>query len=134
MSVGKRVRDGGKAALWRVRVSGQSRSGLTVRAYCRAEGLGEAAFYWWRRTLARRDGDSAGPSQGRGPSDAPGSPCAGALRPARGTFVELAVPAVSEGAPPVEVVLRCGRVLRVREGFSPETVSRLAALLEGEAC
>jgi hypothetical protein len=26
----------------------------SVREYCRAEGLREAAFYWWRRELARR--------------------------------------------------------------------------------
>jgi len=34
----------------------------------------------------------------------------------------------------VEVVLRDGRVLRVREGFSPEMVSRLVALLEASPC
>jgi len=134
MSVGNRIRgcsgDGnsGKAALWRARVSGHSRSGMTVRSYCRAEGLGEGAFYWWRRELARRAGELEGASQVPVPAGE------GVLRPARSAFLELAVPLVAEDGPPVEVVLRCGRVLRVREGFCSETVSRLAALLEGEAC
>lgn len=123
-----RCRDRGKAALWRARVAACSRSGMTVRAYCRSEGLGEGAFYWWRRELARGAVDLEGASQVPGPAGED------VLRPARSTFVELAVPAVREDGPPVEVVLRCGRVLRVREGFSAETVLRLASLLEGEAC
>src|SRR5262249_22671492 len=31
------------------------RSGLSIRAFCGAEGIGEHLFYWWRRELTQRD-------------------------------------------------------------------------------
>jgi hypothetical protein len=39
---------------WQEIVRGQRQSGQSVRAYCRAAGIEESAFYWWRRELARR--------------------------------------------------------------------------------
>jgi len=39
-------------------VSRQATSGQTVRAWCREHEVTEAAFYWWRRELARRDAKS----------------------------------------------------------------------------
>ena len=132
-----RGRNLAKEALWRERMASQVESGLSVRAYCRAEGVGEARFHWWRRELRLRDVESAGPpeaSRGNGASsDAP----------VRSAFVEVTPLEVgSDGvsvdgfalAPPVEVVLVGGRVLRVRDGFAPETVSRLVSLLEAGSC
>jgi hypothetical protein len=132
-----RGRDLAKEALWRERMSSQVESGLSVRAYCRAEGVGEARFHWWRRALKLRDAESAGtPEASRvngASSDAPG----------QSAFVEV-TPSVAKGdglpvatdasVPLVEVVLGAGRVLRVRDGFAPETVSRLVALLEEGSC
>jgi transposase-like protein len=40
-----------KANQWRERIAGQERSGLTVRQFCKGEGVGEHCFYWWRRRL-----------------------------------------------------------------------------------
>ena len=48
-------RDGKKESKWRRHVAGQVTGGLPVRAYCRARGLSENSFYWWRRELQRRD-------------------------------------------------------------------------------
>ena len=132
MSCRKRVRgrDLAKEALWRSRVASQRESGVSVRAYCQKERVGEAAFQWWRRELALRDREvPARDGAGGG----------GGLRAtARGAFVEVSCLASagsgSTEASPVEVVLRDGRVLRVREGFSPEMVSRLVALLEASPC
>jgi hypothetical protein len=39
---------------WQEVVRGQSLSGQSVRAYCKAAGIEESAFYWWRRELAQR--------------------------------------------------------------------------------
>jgi len=50
-------RDPKKEALWRRQVRGQARSGMTVRAWCLHEQVNEATFHWWRRELARRDGE-----------------------------------------------------------------------------
>ncbi len=38
---------------WRERISAQQASGLSVRAYCRAQGIGEHSFYAWRQKLRR---------------------------------------------------------------------------------
>jgi len=49
-----------KEAQWRKHVGAQPGSGLSVRAYCRAHGVKEPAFYWWRGQLARRDARKPG--------------------------------------------------------------------------
>lgn len=52
-----------KERFWRGHVSGQVKSGLSARGYCREHGLSEHSFYAWRRELARRDevSQAAGP-------------------------------------------------------------------------
>jgi hypothetical protein len=52
----KRIRrcDPRKQSHWEQVVRRWEQSSQSVRAYCRAEGLRETAFYWWRRELARR--------------------------------------------------------------------------------
>lgn len=49
-------RSGEREAYWRDVVARFRTSGLSVRAFCRREKLVETAFYFWRRTLAERDG------------------------------------------------------------------------------
>ena len=49
------MRNKKKEAAWRGHVRAQARSGLSVAAYCRRQGLPEHGFYWWRRALVRRD-------------------------------------------------------------------------------
>jgi len=112
-------RDRAKERTWRRHVAGWRHSGLTVRAYCAAEGLAEANFYAWRRTLAERVRRAAR-----------------AVRPsATPAFVPGQV--VSEPATPrgsVEVLLANGRVLRLGADFDPQVVRQLLALLEEPAC
>src|ERR1700679_3327392 len=56
----RRGRDPKKESFWRERLSHQTRSGLTVRAYCEREALKESAFYFWRREIRRRDRPAVG--------------------------------------------------------------------------
>lgn len=49
-----RQRDIGKEQQWREVIRAQKSSGQSVREFCRQAGVKEAAFYWWRRELARR--------------------------------------------------------------------------------
>jgi len=44
---------------WRERIARQQQSGQTARDFCRHGNLKESAFYYWRRELARRDGQSS---------------------------------------------------------------------------
>jgi transposase len=90
------------------------RSGLSVRAFCRAEGVSEPSFYAWRRKL-----DGAEPNKP----------------------VFLPVHIVTEAAHEpttrgIEVVLANGRCVRVGPGFDPQTLVKLVALLEagGPSC
>ena len=47
-----------KREKWRQIIESQDASGLSVRAFCRQEGIHETRFYSWRRTL--RDESAAG--------------------------------------------------------------------------
>ena len=79
-----------------------------MRAFCRAEGLNEPTFYWWRRKLDRRDQPEP------------------AFLPVH-VVAEEAEPPATRG---IEVVLANGRCLRVGAGFDPHTLVRVVELLE----
>lgn len=52
---GRLRRDGRKERGWRRAIADQTRSGESIRAFCRTRGLPEASFYHWRRELRLRD-------------------------------------------------------------------------------
>ena len=52
-------RGGEKERYWVELLSRQACSGLSVRAFCREEGLTESALYAWRRAIGQRDGQAA---------------------------------------------------------------------------
>ena len=102
MGAGRSRRDREKERQWRKRLSDHGASGLSVRAFCRREGVTEPQFYAWRRELAKRDlemGKTGLLRQGR-PSVAAAQvgerKSVGAARPA---FAELRVQ--QDGAAPV---------------------------------
>lgn len=64
MAAGKR--DLKMDAFWRRVFDGQAGSGLTIRAWCRQQGLSEARFYRWRRKLLRDDEHQQQPLAARG--------------------------------------------------------------------
>jgi len=107
------VRDLKKERYWRKIVRGQAVSGLSVRAWCRTHGEKEAAFYWWRRELARRDAASSEP-----------------------TFVPVCVtgdaPTDTDGG--IEILLAGGRRVRVRGRVDRQMLSDVLTVLEGRAC
>jgi transposase len=125
-------RDRAKEQHWRRHVAAWRRSGQSIRAYCRAEGLSEPSFYAWRRLLAERrrrtqperveDGRAlfTGQSAAAAPSVSPFVPV---------RLVEDAAPLAA-----VEVVLRGGRVVRVAAGFAAKTLREVVAALEDLPC
>jgi len=110
MSQGK-PRDSRKEQQWRRWILQWHKSGLSVRAFCAMHELSQASFYGWRREIKQRDA-------------------------AAGTFVPVwVVPDVVPEVDPAstsrfEVVLTCGRWLRVAPGFDPATLRQLLAVLE----
>jgi hypothetical protein len=98
----------GREPYWRLVVARWKQSGLTVRVFCRTEGVNEPMFYWWRRELQRRD-------------------------QAKPTFlpVHVLVDEAESPAQGLEVVLANGRCLRVGVGFDPHTLVQVVELLEG---
>jgi hypothetical protein len=105
-------RDPAKELFWRQVVTRWRGSGLSVRAFCARESLGEPSFYVWRRELARR---------GRGDGTAP------LLVPVK--VVEAQAPGAIPGA--IEVMPREGLVVRVRAGFDADTLRAVVAVLAG---
>lgn len=46
--------DLGKATVWRQRLRGFGRAGMTVVGFCEAEGVSTASFYRWRKRLGQQ--------------------------------------------------------------------------------
>lgn len=101
---------GKREPYWRQMVARWKSSGLSARAFCRAEGINEPMFYWWRREFIRRDESGAKP----------------AFLP-----VQVVVEKPESPTGSVEIVLANGRRVRVGVGFDPQTLVRVVELLEG---
>ena len=101
---------------WRGVLERWRRSGISIRAFCREEGVSEFSFYRWRKRF--------GAEEREGP---------------RFVAVELVDSKVLEGtgegsASGVELVLASGQVVRVFRGFDKETLCRVVEVLEGMGC
>lgn len=59
--MGSKNRSAEKESFWRLALAEFHKSGLSVRTFCVREGLAEASFYAWRRTLQRRDAHALRP-------------------------------------------------------------------------
>jgi len=114
--------------------------GQAVRAFCRAQGIRESAFYFWRRELARRDRHP-----GRDGSGAKASPATSALRSPQRMLprhsptpsflpVHVVEPHVTEAARGVEIILAGGRTVLVPPGFDWQTLADVLAVLEVRPC
>jgi len=121
---GKR-RDPAGEESWRRTIRKRQRSGLSVRDFCRREGLKDWTLRWWRQELIRRDQE---------PSDNTRAEPTGA------SLAFLPVQVVDpEGVPPrpapaIETLLPAGPTMRVHHGFDPRTLGDVLAVLEARPC
>ena len=67
-----RKKSGEAEARWREVLKRHARSGLSVRAFCAAEGVSGPSFYSWRRKFRDRKHGSSRPPSARHPEDATG--------------------------------------------------------------
>jgi hypothetical protein len=129
-----------KQRYWEEVLGRWKESGQSVRDFCRAEGLRESAFYFWRRELARRSQPriAANPAHKacRASSAARSSKPSPRPRQAAPAFLPVRVvtsdrTAAAQG---VEIVLEQGRTVRVQTGFDRHTLAEVLAVLEARSC
>ena len=147
MAMGSSRRDTGKEQFWREKIARQPGSGLSIRAYCRRNRLGEATFYFWRRELLRRGvsgefgpafvpvrlTNDSGP-QATPPALAPADEVRRARRAGRqvGQHVELAdqdSQADTRAGGCIEIVLSSGQCVRVHGPADRQSLAEVLAAL-----
>jgi hypothetical protein len=112
-----RMADPELASLWRMRVEGQVRSGLSVAEYCRREGFSAGSFYAWKRRLRTSRATSGKHTGRRGPQR-------GSVdRASRGGFVQ--VPLAVESV--VDVRFVDGTLVSVPVAYLAATLQALQA-------
>lgn len=123
----RKARDLAKEAHWLKVVSGQQRSGHSVRQYCRAKSVSESCFWYWKAELARRD-SGKGRELKKGANQR--SRIAGRRLGASSIVPVTIGPAVSTAAL-IEVLLSGGTRLRVSAGCDEATLRLVLSALEG---
>ena len=143
----KRVRrcDPQREQQWRAAVQQWQKSGQSIRDYCRACGLRESAFYFWRRELTRRSpagipqrGDGQSPA-GKAPGDEKASARrrrASAARHDQARFlpVQVVLDREQPSTAGIEIVLGDGRQVRVHRGFDHQVLADVLRVLEARPC
>ena len=84
-----------KCEYWRKLIAEQETSGETIRAFCERRGVGDHAFYYWRKRLQKSE-------------------------PMQFALVETVA-----GAAPLELILANGEQLRIRNGVDAETLRQV---------
>jgi len=102
---------------WQMAVEAWQASGLSVRHFCRQEGLSEPSFYSWRKRLKQ-------------PADVTPDHCTDCSPE---SFIQVLLPTAS--APVIEFVLSPGHTLRIPAGVDQPTLTAvLSALGEAGLC
>ncbi len=124
-----------RQANWEELMRGWQQSGQSVRQYCRAAGLRESAFYFWRGELARRNrqppaGSSSRPQVRPATPEVPRPVQASRRRDPAPAFVPVHLMGrCAEAAYGVEIVLGQGRTVRVGAGFDRQTLADVLTVL-----
>lgn len=117
------ARDLQKEAAWRQRVRRQAESGQSVRSWCRKHRVTEAAFYWWRRELARRDAERK-PTTRRDLEDS-----AASFVP-----VHITETPAADGDASIEIVLTGGWRVRISGPVNGQALADVLDVLERRSC
>jgi transposase-like protein len=97
-----------KTAEWGERIAAQCRSGMSVKQFCKEQGLTECSFYAWRKRLRNESG------------------------PVRFALVERSAGRQERTAEPVlELMLTSGDRLRIGAGVDSATLRSVLGVLRG---
>ena len=106
-----KARSAEKERFWRSVLKEQSKSGLTVKAFCQQQGVSVPSFYAWRRKLMKRNSDA------RGQEDDPPRMVPVTVIPP--------VPTMARESGRIEIVTPGGFTLRVDGTLSPAEIAEL---------
>lgn len=129
---------GNAREFWEAAVRLWSEGGLSVRQFCRQEGLTEHSFYWWRRRLASENALTESPAAGG--TDAVISEnrqSTVGFMPVRVLAEEVAVARhLPSRMPtsPIEISQGTGWRVCVSDGFDPTALDAVLAVLERRSC
>jgi hypothetical protein len=98
--------DGDQEQFWRMAIETWQASGISVRQFCKDEGLTEPQFYQWRKKLI--GGDSVVENQDTS------------------AFIEVAIPRNNSVA--VELIFVSGNTLRIPVGVDSATLSTILSV------
>jgi hypothetical protein len=113
MSNGKQA-DCDQQQFWQMALETFKSSGLSVRQFCKQEGLAEPSFYSWRKRLAKVDGPDADKEE-----VCPQEP-----------FVRVSIPAERTGT--LELAFISGNTLKISHGTDIQTLSDVISVLHRE--
>jgi len=106
-----RETDGDQEQFWRMAIETWRTSELSIRQFCKQEGLSEPQFYVWRKKLS-----------GSGITDP-----AHQDAPRQEAFIEVALPKNNDIA--IEVLLTSGNMVRIPPGTDSATLSNVMSVL-----
>src|SRR5262249_12067423 len=124
-------RDPLRERFWRRTIADQTRSDLTIQAYCRRNSLSPATFRFWRQELARRDAERTSVRRRErpaSPTDLDRTPAFLPVRVVRDSPAPIAV------GSPIEIVLPSGPIVRVTHGFSLNAPGGFLRMLGARRC
>ncbi len=99
---------------WQMAIEAWQSSGLSVRQFCRQEGLSEPSFYTWRKQLTHAAAPELNPGMSYPPS----------------AFIQVSLPEASTRG--IEFVLSSGHTLKIPAGVDRQTLTAVFSAL-GEA-
>lgn len=102
---------------WQMAIEAWQAGGLSVRQFCKQEGLSEPSFYMWRKRLKKSSDPKPDHSMDYSPEP----------------FIQVSLPDGSSGG--LELVLSSGHTLRIPGGVDQPTLTAvLSALGEAGLC
>ena len=119
-----------KEAYWRGQLDQQAVSGLSVRRWCRDNGVSEPTYYVWRRELRKRDLERGLSSHNSAERGVQGRLSEAAVAPG---FVAVDVVTsdvvLADREAKLEIDVAGGVVIRLREDVSAETLERVLSVV-----
>lgn len=119
-----------KEAYWRGQIERQSASGLSIRKWCRDNGVSEPSFYVWRRELRKRGRERGLAEPERADREGREHLPKGIVSSGFVAVDVVASDAVSAGREAkLEIAVAGGIVIRLREDVSADTLERVLGVV-----